>query len=391
MPPVPSIRALMVRKPAVARRSIISSNRREEQLLAWLCAARLSHRAAAPPPSLDAIDWTRLENLACFHRVVPLIWCNLQSGTEVSLPGPFAARLRQLHQLNGLSALRLASHLANTMQAFSAAEIPVVPLKGVALASLYYGSIAARHAGDADLLVAPADLQRADTVLRSSGHLPVSSRTHQVMPASFSEDLRFVHHLSYLGPNRIPVELHVRLHPNPELLRVDVEELISTGQLATVGRARLPVMADDLQFLFLATHGARHDWERLQWVCDIAVMADMAGEHEVRRWLGVAKDRRLTNPAVQAVVMAHRLLGTRLPAEAAEAYRPSLRIRFMVRRAEKAIFGGERVRPEDAPGLHLGLRLYRIAMTGRASYLLNEAQRGVRAFLGRRSDPLSPP
>lgn len=359
----------------------------ERLLLARICASGLS-RAPKEPIEVEGIDWQQFSSLARRHRIVPVVWRNLALPPALVIPPDVMREVREAHKRNALSAMQSAAHLMKIAGALAAAGIPALPLKGVCLAALHYGDIAARHAGDIDLLVAPAHLARANAIMRELGYLRISNETHAVMQEPFDEDMYFRLHSMHLSTDGAIVELHFQLHFNPAVLTVDVAEIVGLGIRARFGKASLAAMPNDLQFIFLATHGARHEWERLQWIYDIAIMADHASDAEIREWLATAEKHRLTNPAIQALVLAQRIFGISLPAEVARAHRKSLRIRYMVRRAERAMLRGpERAPDQLGPAFKLSRRLYRMCITSRPDYLWHELRNGFGALVARLTKP----
>lgn len=359
----------------------------EQCLLARLCAAGLT-RVSGEPVTVEGIDWQRFLALARNHRVVPVVWRNLAKQPGIAIPLEIMRELRQGHEQNALAAMRATAHLIKIVEALGAAKIPALPLKGVCLAALYFGDIAARHTGDIDILVAPADLARANGVMRELGYLRVSNQTRVVMHEPFDENMYFRLHSMFVSPDGVVVELHFQLHFNPAVLPLDASQIIGLGAKVRLGKASLPVMPTPLQFVFLATHGARHEWERLQWIYDVAVLADRASDEEIRQWLTTAAEHRLTNPAIQALILAERVFGLTLPPEVSRACRNSLRIRYMVRRAEQALLRGPTNIPhEPEPTFKLGRRLYRMCVTSRPAYLWHEFRNGLSALVSRLSKP----
>jgi hypothetical protein len=191
----------------------------------------------------------------------------------------------------------------------------------------------------------------------------------------------------YVSADGVVVEMHYQLHFNPAVLPIDIRDVVGQGLTAPLGKRALPVMPSDLQLVFLATHGARHEWIRLQWIFDIAVTVDRASDADVRQWLKTAARHGLTNPVVQALVLAERHFGVPLPAEVMRAYRGSLRIRYMVSRAERAINGDPSEPPLPEPQFKLGRRLYRMCVTSRPAYLWHEFRNGFAALFTRLMKP----
>ena len=362
--------------------------RPEERRLAWLCSVGLRRSAVPAPASSETVDWQRLGTIARRHRVMPLIWRNLRARPDMEMPAEIAGQFREAARQNAANALRLTSHLVRIVSTLTAAGIRVLPLKGIALAARYYPDVAARHAGDIDLLVAPENMDRADVILRGMGYHRVTNTTHVWAQAPFTEDTDYRLHFIYMSPDGVLIELHFRLHNNPEILPVDVDDILADSVPVRLGSVDMPAMSDELQFVFLATHGARHEWVRLQWVCDIAVMVDRATTEEVRQWLATAARFGLANPVAQALVIARHLLGIELPPEVSRAYAGSWRIRYMVRRAECLLLKSADSKTDGpSPAFNPGRRLYRMCVSGRPSYLLAEVRDGLKALSARLAKP----
>lgn len=84
------------------------------------------------------------------------------------------------------------STLKRLKEICNAAEIPFIPLKGAVICR-YYPSPWMRSSGDLDVLVKPADFQKAKALLEAAGFLYVNTTPHDV---------------SYKSPQGITLELH---------------------------------------------------------------------------------------------------------------------------------------------------------------------------------------
>ena len=155
--------------------------------------------------------------------------------------------------------------LGTITQAFNEAAIPVLPYKGPALSLQLYGDAALRRSTDLDLVVAKADYARARAVLGALG-LP-SRRGHSAHQerALFS----WLGHASFGRGRDDFVELHWRFAPIQFAFALDPESAMSRSSIAMVGRTRMRRMATDDLLVTLAMHGARHLYERLEWLSGV--------------------------------------------------------------------------------------------------------------------------
>src|SRR3954466_11327203 len=151
-----------------------------------LCASPPGSVAAAQrlPSALSAVtSFDELATGAEQHGMEPLVLAHIER-TGVTIPTEFRARLRARTTQHAHAAAVRARVLANVSRAMAQATVPFLVLKGAALAHLVYGDPGLRPMRDVDLLVHPADGQRALHVLTRCGFRPggalVPSRHHHL-------------------------------------------------------------------------------------------------------------------------------------------------------------------------------------------------------------------
>jgi hypothetical protein len=85
-------------------------------------------------------DWTSLLHQACVHGVVPLVAHHLQQLGSPEVPPAVTAEFQRLAFLYYGRNLLLAREVGQVLRQLMTAGIPVIPLKGVALAHALYGN-----------------------------------------------------------------------------------------------------------------------------------------------------------------------------------------------------------------------------------------------------------
>ncbi len=196
--------------------------------------------------------------------------------------------LRDYHRLSGLQidailgegtavedagekikALQLAAELVRIGDRLSEQGIDFIPLKGPVLAQRLYGDVTARICRDLDILVSPAQLVTAVSVLQSLGYVrdepwPEKKRSREILISHTNEE-EFVN-----SESGIIVELHWRLLRVPVVSHRRLEELTTanTVDYSFAGRS-FRVLNRELGLLFLIHHGGIHWWRRLKWLTDI--------------------------------------------------------------------------------------------------------------------------
>ena len=218
----------------------------------------------APLPDPEKIDWTVLLRLAAAHAVTPMLYTALR---EVSIPHAVAEELRFGFESSAAWSLAQSGELARLVGLFEERAIPVVALKGPMLSCHLYGDLGARTSGDIDVLVKREDVLRSRDALVSSGYR-VANTLHW---NSDSACLRLRgNEMAFESPMGVSIDVHWRLLP-PNFAsafdELDAWESLRTENLA--GR-QVRTLAPGPLLLFLCSHGAKHMFERLGWICDIA-------------------------------------------------------------------------------------------------------------------------
>lgn len=333
----------------------------QRDIVDWLLALSVPPTAlpARQPPQIAPPDSAALLRALVLHCTAPLALRRLdQFPQQRDALEPF---LRAAQARNVALAFACVRELAALGEAFGAVGMPWCVLKGVPLAVRHYGDPAARRVGDIDLLVAPDAVHGADAALLRTG----CRRAHGDMRESLPPP-RYWHEQRYITASGLSLELHHRLHPNPRLLAVPTAVLLARLHRVSLGGSSVPVLEPVTEMLYLCTHGSRHAWLRLLWVCDIAAITTQAppgfldAAHIEARRLGVL------HPLAEGLLLVETLLGLQAPDWAHALLRRSGRLRYLVKYAEESLWSGR-----DALGNPVG--------RGRSSLLAALCQRaGVR-------------
>ncbi|MFC7452118.1 nucleotidyltransferase domain-containing protein [Insolitispirillum peregrinum] len=258
----------------------------------FLALCQCVRLAVSPTTSPDALctagqrlqqvrDWDAFVAGAARHRVEPLVLRGAALVAAGSIPAS-AVRVLQTRVRQGtLGGLKQLGELLRLLGELTAAGIPALVIKGLPLSQKLYGDPFQRSAGDIDLLVPPDRYAEAHQVLISAGYLRLDSGD-TVLPSravqSHSKDFSY-------RRGELVLELHVRLGEDPSSPEAsfDVlwhrrdEVMLAGSPVACLGQADL--------LPYLLDHGARHGWDRLCWLADIALLLR---DPQQRQCLGVA-------------------------------------------------------------------------------------------------------
>jgi hypothetical protein len=253
----------------------------------------------------NVTDWTAVIRGAERHRVAPLVLANLKGCPSPQVPDDVMSELRRLSIEAARRSLAQVAELGRLSLLFENAGICILVLKGVVLSSQLYGEIAWRGARDIDLLVDPAQFERAAALLTQSGYRQLFKPQS---PRQIGAHRNIVKDLEYHHPaTNTLLELHDRLTDNPNLLASNFSVLWNEREKIRIGDRTLPTLPRRRLPLYLCVHGSVHAWERLRWLVDfIAALAQPGSAAEA---LEAADAVGLSAMMQHALLLAHDWLG----------------------------------------------------------------------------------
>jgi len=226
----------------------------------------------------ENIDWDYLLQAAFQHKVAPLVYRSLENVAPTGIPGPIRAGLKEQMQAGIQGNLFLTRELLSLITLFNQHDIQVLPYKGPLLTASIYGDLMLRPFTDLDILVHKQDVLQAMFLLASGGYEvirpPSVAQINKSLQSSHVNQLinksSWAYQLVMWHPNReCIVELHWHIMPK-YIFSIDPEHLWANLQPVTLGGVTLKSFPPEHLLWFLCVHGAKHQWERLNWLCDIA-------------------------------------------------------------------------------------------------------------------------
>jgi hypothetical protein len=287
----------------------------EWKLLLAACStapqAEKTARIASSVPS--AIRWIQLFHLAEQHGLTYLLHRSLSEFRGI-VPAAEMRELDRRYESNLHKVLLTARELIRILDCLDSLEIDVMPYKGLALAETLYGDIAARQAGDIDLLIHARDLSRIKNAVHDLGyttHLALSEKEEQAYLVSGYE-------CSFDGAaGKNLLEVQWALQPHFYAVDFDIECLFRRAKPATVAGHNVRTLSLEDQVFVLSVHAAKHMWKRLIWLCDIARLMDSPADwnwiESEARALGILRILRVT------LLLAQHLLLATIPVAIAES------------------------------------------------------------------------
>jgi hypothetical protein len=203
--------------------------------------------------------------------------------------------------------LRLTAEMFRLLELFAAKNLPALAIKGPVLAMQAYGDPAMRSYGDVDLLVRQRDIRRVTEVMLASGYqATVSLRAIDAgkIPGQY---------LFSKPDSNLLVELHndftLRYFPR----RLPIEDFFGRQMRVPLDAYEVPTLAVEDQLVLICIHGAKHFWERLSWIADVAALVTRQTGIDWNRASESAKAVRAEHLLNTGLRLAADLLHARLP------------------------------------------------------------------------------
>lgn len=245
-------------------------------------------------------DWSVAERQACAHGLLPWLARGLAAA------GMTDGACTPLHAAASASAARTLGQvrrLAELWTVLERAGVPALPYKGPALSLQLYGDVALRQSVDLDLVVPFDRYAAARAALVAAGLPPRGGHSLRQERTLFA----WLGHAPF-GRGSDFVELHWRFADRRFPFALTVERALAHSHDLAVGGRALPVMGDDDLLAVLAMHGARHLYERLEWLAGVTRLL-LAHRGEAARLVAHAESLRARRMLTVTVHVAQRVLG----------------------------------------------------------------------------------
>ena len=234
---------------------------------------RVLLECASPVPNAEnlaelirSVDWPHLLGLAEDHGVTGHLTARLLQFDQGLVPPATRAALVERQRVRIFITLRMNAELLRLLDRFESAEIGALAVKGPVLAVQAYGDSAMRSYGDLDLLVRQRDIRRATELMIADGYqaaVPLRAIDAGKIPGQYlfsNPDSKFL------------VELHndftLRYFPR----RLPIEEFFARQIRVRLDAHEAPALSVEDELVLICIHGAKHFWERLMWIADVAAL-----------------------------------------------------------------------------------------------------------------------
>ncbi|MDI6644157.1 MAG: nucleotidyltransferase family protein [Methanobacteriaceae archaeon] len=281
---------------------------REDQLL--LCCARTkiddNIRVRIMSLTNHNLNWDHIIQMATIHRLLPLLYININSICPEKVPKDLLSKLKLNLQENARKNLLLTGELIKLIKLFRDNKITAVTYKGPLLASTVYGNIAYRNFGDIDILTDKKSALKAKKIMVENGY-------ELYNPAKLSDNNYMKLESEYVFfKNGINVEINWSYQGNFFYLHNNSDLLLDEFIIENIDGFKFNSLTTVNQLLMLCIHISKHNWSRLSWLCDISELI----QKEEINWddtFKKAEKLRIKKILLINLYLSYQLLGLNLP------------------------------------------------------------------------------
>ena len=269
--------------------------------------------------SLDQQTLSEILSLARIHCVLPLVYWAVQRHASDIIPKVCLAELKQKNLHVVMQNMYMSAELVRVISLLQENGIQVLSFKGPALSRLAYGDIALRQYVDLDILIKKQDIVRSVALLTEDGYHPEITLPKGVNKA-------FYNRVNVIGLSKnIYIEIHWALLSKNYAVDWSEESLWRDNDSVSIENAAVFMLSFNNHLLYLCVHGAKHLFERLEWVCDIdrmirtrETMISTQADQLAQEWSSLfegAQALGIERMLLLGLSLAHQLLALPLPEE----------------------------------------------------------------------------
>jgi len=277
----------------------------------------------------NGLDWDYILQMGKNHGLAPLLYYHLhRHNLDPQIPQSTMDQLHDIYYTNLARNILLYDELNQISECFEEKEIPVVALKGIALAESVYENVALRPMADVDLLVEKRNLPEVMKAFSKLGF--------EILPQEKEITLKYMNEL-HLVKHRENVKYLPSLVVNTHwdltapirfrgATKTNTRQMIERAQPTKIANSNVLVMRPEDQILHVIYHATfQHPFIGLLQLCDVAELIKL--EENELDWQSLVKRARNGKIAIATYYLlssAKRLLGAPIPNRVLKSLTPNL-------------------------------------------------------------------
>lgn len=250
-------------------------------------------------------NWNELISLSFSHGVFPIVYKVLKE-YETLIPPEIFSKMK-IQNLNlAKQNMLMTSELIKLIKLLEENNIQAISFKGPVLSQMAYGDVISRQYVDLDILVHEKDLEKAFLLFESLNY-----ETNKNLKNKILENQSIFHDITFYK-NNISFEIHWKLFSNEYKTKFDDKYIWKDFNNTIIQNHKLNSFKNELLILYLSIHGAKHNWERIEWLLDIK---KYCSNHNIdwKYLLKLSKETKSEKILFSTLYLCHLFLQMQLP------------------------------------------------------------------------------
>jgi len=221
------------------------------------------------------LKWDYLLEMASRHKLMPLLYYNLQSSCLEKVPENILNELKNYFYSNVRKNLLLTLELINVFNLLKSNGISAIPYKGPILANLAYDNIGLRKFNDIDIFIEKSNVLKVKKLLISKGYRLYLDLNHISDFNYFKTQREYL----FVSKNGILIEIHWNFQGPILNLPFEPKFLYEDLEIVNINNSGISTFTNENLILILVLHSAKHDWDHFSFFIDLS---NLINNHDIK-------------------------------------------------------------------------------------------------------------
>lgn len=203
-------------------------------------------------------------NLSTSHGVLPLVYHTLKNYQQY-IPKDIFQQIQSINLDIVKQNMLMTSELIKVMKLLAENGIEAIAFKGPTLAQMAYGDITLRQYSDLDILLRKDDIYTIYNLLKKD-----YTRNLELKPLQEEIWFKYAHDLGLTNnKNGVHIEFHWSMLDTDHPISLKNIDFFKDMDIVDIKNRKVNIISNEKFLIYLCIHGAKHLFERIEWVIDI--------------------------------------------------------------------------------------------------------------------------
>lgn len=221
--------------------------------------------------SKDALDWEYIFQIVEEHSIIPIIYKTISSKLAEFIPVETLKKFQNRYKSIAAFNFARSSQLIKIVNQLEKYDLPVIAYKGMTLAEFAYQDTSLRQFGDIDLFIRKKDFKEVKMRLLDIG----CKEAWELSEDQEKAVLKYYYEYPFFyGGNKTLIEVHWEFVEPFFTFDYEIEEVWERTENVNLYGKDISTLSAEDYLIVLCSHGSKHFWKRLSWVCDVAKLIE---------------------------------------------------------------------------------------------------------------------